>query len=216
MTRKTIYLIPAFAAVFALMFAFAPSIAMAEPGEWSGQNKQKMHKIVEIDGFVGSIQVTEDTDKRTLRDQITVTKRDIAVGSDVDNIRIGFAVNEDGAKFLVWILTSINENSETVTIHVIDAGDSSNTATITKVLDASTQGNSKNNGAKRASMLEKIIQRLSEPTGNAEIDALRVAAVDILQQMQAALEGGDSEQFAELRQEFKDLKSELRSQSSQV
>ena len=88
MNRKKTYLIPAFAAVFALMFAFAPTLAMAEPGDdmhgkWTGQKNHKMHKVIEVEGFIGSIQITEDVDRQTLRDQISVSLSEAADGLDV-------------------------------------------------------------------------------------------------------------------------------------
>ncbi len=85
MNRKTTYLIPAFAAVFALMFAFAPSLALAESGDdmngkWTGQKNHKMYKVVEVEGFVGSIQITENVDRQTLKDQVSVSLSEAAEG----------------------------------------------------------------------------------------------------------------------------------------
>ncbi len=144
MNRKTTYLIPAFVAVFALMFTFAPSLALAEFGEGmhdkgTGQKYQKMHKVIEVEGFVGSIQITEDSDRQSLRDQVTVSLSEAADGLDVRGGRIGVVTNENGDKFLVWTLKSIQRDSEsetvTATIYVVDAGDADNTAIKTKELD---------------------------------------------------------------------------------
>ena len=51
MNRKTTYLIPAFVAVFALMFTFATPLALAEysegmHGKEMGQKHYKMHKML--------------------------------------------------------------------------------------------------------------------------------------------------------------------------
>ena len=219
MNRKTTYLIPAFAAVFALMFAFAPSLASAEFGDdmnskWTGQKNHKMHKVVEVEGFVGSIQVTEDVDKQSLKDQVSVSLSEAADGLDVMGVRIGVAVNDDGDKFLVWTLMSIEKDSEsetaTATIYVVDAGDADNTTTITKEFDHSMMSDKFNQyGEKRADKIDKIQQRLSEPTGDADVDAARTTFVEKLQELKAALESGDSERAYELRDELKDLRSEL-------
>ena len=178
MTTKTRYLIPAFAAVFALMFTFASPLALAESGEewqgkWTGQKQHKMHKVVEVEGFVGSIQITEDTDKKTLRDQVSVSLSEAADGLDVKGGHIGVAVNENGDKFLVWKLVQVDKDSEsetaTITIHIVDAADADNTTTITKEFDRSNwDGKFSHDGDKRADKLAKMQERFSESTGDPE------------------------------------------------
>lgn len=217
MNRKTTYLIPAFAAVFALMFAFAPSLALAEfgddmNGKWTDQKNHKMHKVVEVGEFVGSIQITEDADRQALKDQVSVSLSEAADGLDVMGGRIGVAVNENGDKFLVWALISIEKDSEskTATIYVVDAADADNTTTVTKEIDHSMMDGKFNQyGEKRADKMDKIQQRLSEPTGDADVDAVRATFVEKLQELRAALESGDSERASELRDELRDLRSEL-------
>lgn len=217
MNRKTTYLIPAFAAVFALMFAFASPLALAESGDdmhgkWMGQKQHKMHKIVEVEGFVGSIQITEDVDRKALKNQVSVSLSEAANGLDVMGGHIGVAVNENGDKFLVWNLIQVDKDSEsaTATIYVVDAGDTDNTTTITKEFDHSMMGDKFNQyGEKRAGKIDKIQQRLSEPTGDANVDAVRATFVEKLQELKAALESEDSERASELRDELKDLRSEL-------
>jgi len=219
MNRKTTYLIPAFAAVFALMFAFAPTLASAEYGDdmhskWTGQKNHKMHKVIEVEGFEGSIQITEDSDKQALKDLVTVSLSDAAKGLDVMGGHIGVAVNENGYKSLAWILMSIEGDSEsetaTATIYVVDAGGVEETATVTKEFDHSNWNRQFNqDGKTRAGMIEKIQERLSESTGDADVDAARATFVEKLQELKAALESKDSERVSELRDELKDLRSEL-------
>ena len=218
MNRKTRYLIPAFAAVFALMFAFASPLAMAELGEdmhdkWAGQKHHKMHKVVQVEDFVGSIQITEDSDKQALKDQVTVSLSEAADGLDVMGGHIGVAVNDNGDRFLVWALKSIEKDSEsetvTATIYVVDAGDSDNTTTITKEIDRSEKDGKFNHyGDKRADLAKKL-ERLSQPTGDADVDAARATFVEKMQELKTALENGDSERASELREDLKDLRSEL-------
>ena len=218
MNRKTTYLIPAFAAVFALMFTVATPLAMAEYGEAMhgkemGQKQHKMHKVIEVDDFVGSIQVTEDSDRQVLRDQVSVLLSESADGLDVLGGHIGVVTNENGDKYLVWTLKSIERDSEsetaTATIYVIDAGDANNTATVTQEIDYSKRdGKFNHSGDKRADMAKKL-ERLSQPTGDADVDAARSTFVEKLQELKAELESGDSERDSELRDELKDLRSEL-------
>ncbi|MCH9657411.1 hypothetical protein K0U27_01730 [archaeon] len=141
MNRKTKYLIPAFAAVFALMFTVATPLAMAEFGDGMhakemGQKHHKMHKVIEVDGFVGTIQIDGDSDRQSLKDQVSVSLSEAADGLDVMGGHIGVVVNEDGDKYLAWTLKSVQKDSESetanVTIHIVDAADSDNTAEVYK------------------------------------------------------------------------------------
>ena len=224
MNKKTTYLIPAFAAVFALMFAFAPSLAMAELGDdmhgkWKDHKNHKMYRVVDVDGFVGSIQITEDTDRQSLKDQITVSLSEAADGLDVMGAHIGVAVNENDEKFLVWALKSVEKDPESgiasVTIHVVDAADANNTAVITKEIDHSQRdGKSYKSLTKHSDKIDRIQEKLSEPTGDADVDALRATFVEKLEELQEAIENGDSEAISELRDELKDLRGELGSLDS--
>jgi len=218
MNRKTTYLIPAFAAIFALMFVFASPLAMAEPGEdmlgkWTGQKQHKMYKVIEVEEFVGSIQITEDSDKQALKDQVTVSLSEAADGLDVMGGHIGVVVNENGYKSLAWTLKSIQRDSESetviATIYVVDAGDADNTAIITKEFDHSNWNEKFNQDGDRHVDITKKLERLSQPTGDADVDAVRAIFVEKLQELKASLESGDSERASELREGLKDLRSEL-------
>ena len=219
MNRKTKYLIPAFAAVFVLMIAVAPPLAMAQFGEglhgkFMGPMHHKMHKVIEVEGFVGSIQITEDADKQYLRDQVSVSLSEAASGLDVMGGHIGVVTNENDDKFLAWLLKSIEKDSEsetaTVTIHVVDAADASNSATITKEVEHFQKyWKYHNMGEKLADKADRLEQKLSEPTGDASVDAARSTFVEKLQELRQAIQDGDSERVSELREELKDLRSEL-------
>lgn len=222
MNRKTTYLIPAFAAVFALMFAFASPYAMAEYGQGMydkgmGQKHKMMHKVIEVEGFVGSIQITEDADKQAIKDQVTVSLSEAASGLDVMGGHIGVVSNENGDKFVAWTLKSIDRDSEsetaTATIYVVDAGDVSNTATITKEFDPSQMkgkhGFDRQHTGDKGANKAQLLERLSQPTGDAETDAARAAFVEKVEELKAALESGDDEKASELREELKDLRSQL-------
>ena len=218
MNRKTTYLIPAFVAVFALMFTIASPFAMAEYGEEMhdkgiGQKHHKMHKVIEVNGFVGSIQITEDSDRQALRDQVSVSLSEAADGLDVLDGHIGVAVNENNDKYLVWTLKSIEKDSEsetvTATIYVVDAGDVNNTETVTKEIDRSEKNGKLNHDGNKRANIDQKLERLSQLTGDADVDAERATFVEKLQELKAALESGDSEKISELREELKDLRSEL-------
>ena len=218
MNRKTAYLIPAFAAVFALMFSFASPLAIAEPGEGMfdndmGQKYKKMKKVIEVEGFIGSIQITEDADRQALKDQVTVSLSEAASGLDVMGGHIGVAKNENGDKYLVWILKSVEKDSEsntaTVTIHVIDAADVTNTTTVIREVDHTEKRTDR-----LTNKIDRLEEKLSESSGDAEIDAARATFVEKLQELRQAIQDGDSERASELRDELKDLRSELGSTRS--
>ncbi|WP_420545509.1 hypothetical protein [Nitrosopumilus sp.] len=218
MNRKTAYLIPAIAVVFALMFSVASPLAMAEYGEGMhdrgvDQKHKKMHKVIKVEGFVGSIQITEDSDRQTIREQVTVSLSEAAQGLDVRGGHIGVVANENGDKFLAWILKSIDRDSESetviATIYVVDAGDASNTATVTKEFAHSKMnGKFVHDDDRQAKIAEKL-ERFSHPTGDAEIDAVRATFVEKLQELKEALDSGDSQRASEIREELQDLRSEL-------
>lgn len=216
MNRKTTYLIPAFVAVFALMFAVATPLAMAEDSEGMfdnkmGQKHKKMHKVIEVDGFVGSIQITEGADRQALKDQITVSLSEAASGLDVVGGHIGAVINESGDKYLVWTLKSIEKDSEsgsvTVTIYVIDAADVTNTTTVTREVDQSERDEKRID--KISNKIDRLEEKISESSGDADIDAARDTFVEKLQELRQAIQDGDSERISELRDELKDLRSEL-------
>ena len=160
----TKYVLPAFAAVFALMFVAAAPNVIAEPGEgknWTNgdgaydhaKKMQKGHMAITVEGFTGSIIVpdmSEVDDKKTaheaLKGQVTVKLSEAAAaaenaGLDVMKASIGMAINENDERYVVWTLTEMNKDSESETmsktIFVIDAADVTNTAQVTKEFDHS-------------------------------------------------------------------------------
>ena len=57
--------------------------------------------------------------------------------------------------------------------------------------------------------IDRLEEKLSESSGDAEIDAARATFVEKLQELRQAIQDGDSERASELRDELKDLRSEL-------
>ena len=147
MKKTSKYLLPAVVAAFALAFVVATPYVMAESGYGmhsyhDGAKSHKGHWVIQVEGFEGTIQITEDVDKKTLKDKVTVSLSEASAGLDVQKASLGIAVNEHGDKYLVWKLVSIEKDSETgtatATINIIDAGDADNTASVTKEFDKSS------------------------------------------------------------------------------
>ena len=227
MNTKTKYMIPAFAAVFALMFAFGAPSVMAEGGDyakWGGEKHfKKGHHAILVEGFSGTIELPEEMSRDShdaLREQVTVSLRD-AVSIAEDNgledamkAGIGVAKDENGNKYLVWKVASMDKDSEsesvTANVFVVDAGDSSNFATVTKTFD---HAKDRMHGDKNAKF-DRLQERFSQPTGDAEVDAARAQFLDLMQQLRDAYSSGDTEtaeslkgQLSELKQTFLDVRN---------
>ena len=217
MTTKTQYLLPAFVAIFALMFVVAtPYVAADEDDKRFAQQNGKKHMPIQVEGFDGSIQITEDSDRQEIKSQITVSLSDASDGLDVHKAHLGVVVNENDDKFLVWILVNVEKDAESetaiATIYVVDAGDLSNTATITKEIDLSEKtrdGKRTRDGDGMANKIERLEERFSEPTGNEELDDLQTQFLEKIRELKEAHEEGDSDKVQELRKELKDLREQL-------
>ena len=145
MTSK--YVLPVFVAAFALAFLVATPFVMAESGygmhSSDGVKSHKGHWAIPVPGFEGKIPIPEEMDReahKTLKEKVTVSLSDAAADyPNVKKAKLGMAVNEDGEKFLVWKLVEFKRDAEsetgTMTIHIVDAGNADNAATITKDFD---------------------------------------------------------------------------------
>ena len=141
------YLIPAFVAAFALMFAVATPFVMADYGDGYAKYHKKHWTVQVSNDFVGNIPITEDSTHQSLKDQITITLSEAASKyPDAKKAKLGIAVNDNG-KYVVWKVIEMTMDSETNTksmmIHVIDAGaesiDKAATEDVQKEFDYSTK-----------------------------------------------------------------------------
>jgi len=118
------YLIPAFVAAFALMFAVATPFVMAEYGDEYAKYHKK-HWTVQVSNDFKGKPISEDATHQSLKDQITITLSEAASKyPDAKKAKLGIAVNDNG-KYVVWKVIEMTMDSETNTksmiIHVIDA-----------------------------------------------------------------------------------------------
>lgn len=224
MNSRTKYMIPAFAAVFALMFAFAAPAVLAEGGDyakWGGEKhfKKGHHGFmaIPVEGFIGSIQIPEEKNKETfesLKSQVTVSLgKAVSVAesngvTDAMMASIGMAKDGEGNKYMVWTIASMDKDSEsetmTANIFVVDAGDAANFTQVSKTFDH-TKMMEMMHGDKTAKF-EKFQQKFSEPTGDAEVDAARAQFLDLMQQLRDAYENGDTETAQTIKDQLKELK----------
>lgn len=222
MNTKTKYLIPAFAAVFALTFVFATPYVMAEGGDYThakwGAKNHKMHQAIEVnleDGKNWSIPLPEEFNKEAmkgLKEDASVSLVDAANAAqsagvdDVMKASIGIAKDQNGNKGVAWILASMNmdEESQTATanIFVVDAGDVTNTAEITKEFDPSMKDRHMN----KFSMHGKAnFQNLDEDT-KAELHTA-------FQSLKDAKVSGDQSQIDAAKETLKSLFESIKAQN---
>ena len=196
--------------------------------------KPKHHMMLKVDGFTGKItlpDMSEIEDKKAIHEeiksQVTVKLSEAAAvaenaGLDVIKGNMGIVVNEDGVKSLAWIMTSMNMNGDTekipATIFVVDAADATNTAQITKefdrfmdkkTYDGKHDKTALSDSEQLQNKISKIEEKLSQGTSNIETSAAKTKFVDILKQLQTAIEDGDDEQAASLREQLKDLRNQM-------
>ena len=149
MNGKIKFMIPAFAAVFALMFVVVtPYVLAEENGEhteekhakWSGADHNKKHMKIQIGELSGSEPVTRETihDKK---DEVIALSVATYNYPDAKKASIGIAINDAGEKFLVWKIVTMTKNDDgtkSATIHVVDALLGFEITTIEKSFDHSS------------------------------------------------------------------------------
>jgi len=235
MNTKTKYMIPAFAAVFALVFAFAPSV-MADngaPAMW-GNGAKHMGSMgghaVTVDGFIGKIAIPETVDSTTidsLKSQVSVTLGQAVSAaelkaSNAERASLGVVQNQEGNKYLAWIITSTQRDAITgiitATIVVVDAGDATHSDSTTKTFDPSVM-KGKMNGDETSDhpkmsgdntvRFEQFKQKFLEPTGDTAVDAARANFVDLKQQLHDAIQKGDTASVQAIKKQLDDLRPSL-------
>ena len=117
-------MIPAFTAVFALMFVFASPNVMADDSNYSKWDGEEHHKrMIQIGELSGSEPVTRETIHEKKGDVISLSDATKAY-PDAKKASIGIAVNDNDEKFLVWKVVSVTQNDDgtrSSTIYVVDA-----------------------------------------------------------------------------------------------
>ncbi len=100
--------------------------AMADSSGDGGDKSYKKYRVMPIGDSEGTIEITEDSDKAKLKEQV-MPLHEVAAGyEDIHKAKLGQAVNDGGKYYLVWKLVSYSydaeSDSKTKTIYVLDAG----------------------------------------------------------------------------------------------
>ena len=117
------YLIPAFVAAFALMFAVATPFVMADGDGYAKYHKK--HWTIQVSDSFKGIPIPEDATHQSLKDEINISLWQAASKyPDAKKAKLGIAENANG-RYVVWKVIEMTMDSETNTksimIHVIDA-----------------------------------------------------------------------------------------------
>lgn len=199
------------ASIIALMAVIMVSVpaVMAEMDQRN--NSQKV--ILEVGDFVGSIPLLEDATRAETHSLVTVgITTAVALYPDVQSAKLGHVINEDGDKYLVWILFEKEFDVEgqiaTKTTYIIDAADSSNTTTFTKEFDASQTD--QRNSSNLDERIERLIHSSSTQSGNSDRDALKIEFLQILEELRDAIADGDTDTANGLREQLHILREQLK------
>lgn len=185
------------------LIAMAALIAVGLPSAMADSDQFKK-RYIEVADFVGGIQITEDTQRSELREQVTVTLSEAsALYPDSNRARIGVVVNENDDKFLAWIVVERDYNRDTLTgvkyFHVVDASDITNTATVTVEID---------NTDRIQRILDRLDQKIDRITERLaeNPDEKKAEFLDALLQLRDAISNGDYSLAKDLRAELKSLR----------
>lgn len=237
---------PVVVATFALILIGAAPSAMAthhldddkmkKEDKMKDDKHDKSDKMI-VEGFVGELQLTQDIDKKALKDMVSVSLSNAAQGLDVIKGELELIANENGEKFLVWKLKSVEKDPEsdmkTKTIYIIDAANIDNAATITKEYEHkmkddrykdSMTDKSMNKNTMTTEKMKSDNMEMAKTTGTTEkrtmtappVSAgvgdstdLRSQFVDKIQELQDAYASGDNELISEIRQDLNELKTSI-------
>ncbi|MDH3312387.1 MAG: DUF3106 domain-containing protein [Nitrosopumilus sp.] len=199
MNGKIKFMIPAFAAVFALMFVFATPNVMAEGGDYSKWGGADHHKHMKIQ--LGELSGSESVTRETIHDKKDeVISLSIATSNypDAKKASLGIAVNDVGEKFLIWkvvTMTKTDDGAKSATIHVVDALKGYEITSIEKSFDRSSMdGKWSNHGMK-----DKFAELSSEE---------REAKFTQFKEMKQAFSSISDEDRELIKTHFKEMKQE--------
>ena len=189
------------------IIATIPS-AFAEP-----ETVYRNHKVIEVTGFEGTIQITEDSDRKSLKEQITVSLSDAAsLFPEAKRAGIGIAVNQDGEKFVVWKIIEVDFDSDsktrTKTIHVVDAANISNTGSVSFEMNNSMRIEKMTDRLDRK--IDRITEKFGDSTGDPVKDALITEMLSTMESLRNAVSEGDFESAKDLKQQVKDIRDQIK------
>ena len=237
MNTRIKYTVPVVIAVIALVFAFTPSV-MAESKDyamWEESTNHPMKSIgshVIIEGFVGTIRIPEEMNKEThnlLKSQIKISLSNaVSIAeangiTDATNANIGIVSDGVDKKYLAWIVSSMNNDLEIMTMNtfVIDAGDATKFASTSTPLDHSKMGEKMydDKTVDHSKMGEKMYDDKTVKNekffeSKRDADTTRVKFLDLTQQLREAIKNGDitaaeliKKQLEEIRPSFLNIRN---------
>jgi len=235
MNRKTKYMIPVFAAVFAMVFVFSTPYVMADNsnGTWAGKHFKGANEqwggdhhmgpkgpmgphAITIDGFKGSVAIPQDITKDirdSLKDQVTVTlSQAVNVASEqgfTDGMSAHLGVVDDGAgnKYLVWTITSIDKDTETgvITCNVFVV-DAGDATNFAQTTQTFDHPMKGDGQGSHAQGFQKFTDNLNPET--------KAKFQDLMDQLRQAHQNGDTETVKNLKDQLHQLMQSLHQDNS--
>lgn len=234
MNTKTKYMIPVFAAVFAVIFVFSTPYVMADDanGTWAGNHFKGANEhwgedhhrgpkgtmgphVITIENFTGSVAIPQDITKDTrdsLKDQVTVTLAqavNVASSNGFDGMRASLGVVDDGAgnKYLVWTIISIDKDAETgaVTCNVFVV-DAGDATNFAQTTQTFDHPMKGDGHGPNAQGFQKFTDNLDPET--------KAKFQDLMDQLRQAHQNGDTETVKNLKDQLHQLMQSLHNQNS--
>jgi hypothetical protein len=108
-------------AMLSLIFAISPQ-ALAESED--GSKTYKKYWVISIGDKSGTIEITDDSDIKQLKEQAISYEEATAGYENVIKARLSQAINDSGQYFLVWKVVTESGDAEdfTYTKNIVDAG----------------------------------------------------------------------------------------------
>lgn len=234
MNRKIKYIIPVFAAVFALAFVFSTPYVMADNvnGAWIGKHMgtndqwgREHHMgpkgpmgphVITVDGFSGSVAIPQDITKETrdsLKSQVTVTLFQAVKVADANGFSNAMSVNlgvvDDGAgnKYLAWTITSIDKDAETdaVTANVFVV-DAGDEGKYAKITQTFDHPMKGDGQGPKSQGFQKFTDNLDPET--------KAKFQDLMDQLRQAHQNGDTNAVKNLKDQLHQLMESLHSENN--
>ncbi|MGY5141430.1 MAG: hypothetical protein ACW9WZ_00075 [Nitrosopumilus sp.] len=183
-----------------------------------GSSKMMGHHAVTVEGFSGEIalplEMTSDTHME-IKNSLTVSLSDaVSIAesnglTDAMNAHIVIVKDENGNKYLAWIISSMgmhDDSDSSAKFFVVDAGNSSNYVEISNphMMHKEKMHDVKSKMEKHAEKMEKHAEK-----SNGKFSDFRKQFYDLIQQLRDAYKNGDSDAAQSIKEQLNELRQSI-------
>ena len=183
-----------------------------------GSSKMMGHHAVTVEGFSGEIalplEMTSDTHME-IKNSLTVSLSDaVSIAesnglTDAMNAHIVIVKDENGNKYLAWIISSMgmhDDSDSSAKFFVVDAGNSSNYVEISNphMMHKEKMHDVKSKMEKPAEKMEKHAEK-----SNGKFSDFRKQFYDLIQQLRDAYKNGDSDAAQSIKEQLNELRQSI-------